>query len=217
MTVPTPICPILTCLCPSRVIRIIPEHPMPLPNPLAPSRANSCLSNALPNTPTPLHLVNAFPTRRSFNLSPSSHQVNSRHPHPFPTRCLSTFTLLRQVYSQHLIGLATVVGRSPITYLPCSMRPSSSFLALYIYVSLLSVVRSCHITHYPLLVFYVSSSVPHLRLPLFHLSLFLTSITPTLVILYIPYDPFPIVQIILIITTPHTCINTLSTSCCSSV
>ena len=37
MTIPTPIHPILTCLHPSQVIRIIPEHPMPLPNPLAPS------------------------------------------------------------------------------------------------------------------------------------------------------------------------------------
>ena len=60
----------------------------------------------------------------------------------------------------------------------------------------------CHITHYPLLIFYVSSSVPRLRLPLFHLSLFLTSVAPTLVIPYIPYDPFPIVQIIPILTTP---------------
>ena len=40
---------------------------------------------------------------------------------------------------------------------------------------------------------------------------------PYFSILYFPYDPFPIVQIIPIITTPHTCINTLSTSCCSSV
>ena len=59
----------------------------------------------------------------------------------------------------------------------------------------------CHITRYPLLIFYVSSSVPHLHLPLFHISLFLTSVAPTLVILYIPYDPFPIIQIIPILTT----------------
>ena len=62
VTIPTPIHPIPTCLRPSRVIRIIPEHPMPLLNPLAPSRANSRLSNALPNTPTPLCLVDAFLT-----------------------------------------------------------------------------------------------------------------------------------------------------------
>ena len=55
------------------------------------------------------------------------------------------------------------------------MRLSLSFLAPYIYVSSTFL---CHITRYPLLVFYVSSSVPHLRLPLFHLSLFLTSVDP---------------------------------------
>ena len=134
---------------------------MPNLNPLTPL----CLSNALPNSPTPLRLVNAFPTRRTFNLSSSSRQVDSRHPHSFPTRrsfdlysssCqvdsrhphsfltrrLSTFTLLRQVYSRHLIGLATAVGRSPIAYLPRSMRHSLSFLALYIYVPLRSSVTS---------------------------------------------------------------------------
>ena len=173
---------------------------MPNPNPLTLSH----LSNALPNTPTPLRLVNTFPTRRTFNLPSTLHQVNSRHPHSFPTQRLSTFTLLRQVYSRRLIGLATAVGQSPIAYLPRSFYICSSMFL-------------CHITRYPSLVFYVSSSVPRLRLPLFHLSLFLTSITPTLVIPYIPYNPFPIVQIILILTTPRTCINTLSTSCCSSV
>ena len=167
---------------------------MPNPNLLTPSRLN----NALPNILTPLHLINAFPTRRSFNLSPSSRQVDSRHPHPFPTRRsfnlysssrqvnsrqphsfptrrLSTFTPLRQVYSRRFIGLTTAVGRSPIAYLPHSMRLSPSFLAPYIYVSSTFL---CHITRYPPLIFYVSSSVPRLRLPLFHLSLFLTSVDP---------------------------------------
>ena len=167
---------------------------MPNPNPLTPSH----LSNALLNTPTPLRLVNAFPTRRTFDLSSPSRQVNSRHPHlfltrhsfdlssssrqvdsrqphSFPARHLSTFTPLRQVYSQHFIDLATAVGRSPIAYLPCSMHLSPSFLAPYIYVSSMFL---CHITRYPPLVFYVSSSVPRLCLPLFHLSLFFTSIDP---------------------------------------
>ena len=99
VTVPTPVHPILTYLRHSQVIRIIPEHPMPLPNPLAPSRANSCLSNALPNPLTPLCLVDAFPTRCSFNLSSPSHQVDFRHPHSFLTQCHLTFSLLRQVYS----------------------------------------------------------------------------------------------------------------------
>ena len=111
---------------------------MPNPNPLTPS----CLSNALPNTPTPLHLVDTLPTRCSFDLSLSSRQVDSRHPHPFLTQRLSTFTLLRQVYSRHFIGLVTAVGRSPIAYLPHSMRHSLSFLAPYIYVPLRSSVTS---------------------------------------------------------------------------
>ena len=76
-------------------------------NPLTPSH----LSNALPNTLTPSHLANAFPTRHTFNLSSPSCQVDSQHPHSFPTRRLSTFTLLHQVYSWRLISLATAVGR----------------------------------------------------------------------------------------------------------
>ena len=160
VTEPTLIRPILTCLHPSRVTRITPEHPMPLPNPLAPSRANLHLSNALPNTPTPLRLVDAFPTRHSFNLSSSSRQVDSRHPHPFPTRRLSTFTLLCQVYSRRLIGLATAVGRSLITYLPRSMRLSLSFPALYI-----SVCSSMSHRSLPSFRFSVSSSVPRLHPP----------------------------------------------------
>ena len=153
-----------------------PRAPMPLPNPLTPSRANLHLRNALPNTLTPLHLVDAFPTQCSFNLFSSLHQVDSRHPHLFPTQCLSTFTLLHQVYSRCLIGLTTAVGRSLIMYLPRSMCLSLSFLALYI-----SVCSLCPITHYPLFVSSVSSSVSCLHPPLFHLSLFHPSVDPTLV------------------------------------
>ena len=111
---------------------------MPNLNPLTPSH----LSNALPNTPTPLRLVNASPTRRTFDLSSPSRQVDSRQPHSFLTQCLSTFTPLCQVYSRRLIGLATAVGQSPIAYLPRSMCHSLSFLALYIYVPLCSSVTS---------------------------------------------------------------------------
>ena len=148
VTVPTPVCPILTYLCHFWVTRIIPKHSMPLPNPLAPLRANSHLSNALPNTPTPLRLVDAFPTWRSFDPSSSSRQVDFWHPHSFPTQRHSTFTLLHQVYSWCPIGLATAVGQSPIMYLPHSMHPSPSFLALYIYVSLLSAVH-VEVAHAP--------------------------------------------------------------------
>ena len=184
---------------------------MPLPNPLAPSRANSCLSNALLNTPTPLHLVNVFLTRHSFGLSSSSHQVDSRHPHQFPTQCLSTFTLLRQVYSQRLISLATAVGRSPIVYLPCSMRPSLSFSpSIYLYVPYVS----SSVTLLSFLCLILSSPSPSTLVS----SIFILSLRwPYFIISYFPYDPFLIVQINPIITTPRTCINTLSTSCYSPV
>ena len=117
---------------------------------------------------------------------------------------------LHQVYSWCFISLATAVRQSLIACLPPSMCPSPSFLALYILVSLLFTVCSSvssfttlHSSFTTLCSFlYVLSSVPCLRLPSFHLSLFLTSVNPTLVIPYFPYDPFPIVQINLILTTP---------------
>ena len=183
------------------------------PNPLTFSR----LSNALPNTPTPLCLVDAFPTRRSFDLSSSLRQVDSQHPHSFPTRCHSTFTLLRQVYPNVSSVSRLCLGEARLrTSLDQCILVRLSLLSIYMFSSVCCTFL-CHITRYPPLIFYFSSSVPCLHLPLFHLSLFFTSITPTLVISYIHYEPFPIVQIIPIITTPHTCINTLSTSCCSSV
>ena len=205
---------------------------MPNPNPLTPSH----LSNALPNIPTPLRLINAFPTRRSFDLSPSSHQVDSRHPHPFLTRCsfdlyssscqvdsrqphsfptqrLLTFTPLRQVYSRRFIGLATAVGRSLIAYLPRSMRLSPSFLAPYIYVPLRSSVTSLATLR--------SFSMSHLQFPVsvYPCFIYLYSLPPSALFSYsihflrpIPNhsdqpDPYH----------THTCINTLVTSCCSSV
>ena len=157
VTVPTPIHPIPTCLRPSQVIRIIPKHPMPLLNFLAPSQTNLHLSNTLLNTLTPLHLVDTFPTQCSFDLSSSSCQVDSQHPHSFPTQHHSTFTLLCQVYSRCLIGLVTAVGQSPIAYLPCLMCLSLSFLTLYI-----SVCSLCLIARYPLSVSSISSLVPRL-------------------------------------------------------
>ena len=217
VTVPTPIRPTPTCLHPSRVIWITPEHPMPNPNPLTPSRLN----NALPNIPTPLRLINALPTRCSFDLSPSLRQVDSRHPHPFltrrsfdlysssrqvdsrqphsfPTRRLSTFTPLCQIYSRCFIGLATAVGQSPIAYLPRSMRLSPSFLAPYIcflYVPLSH--HSLPSARFPCLI--LSSPSPSTLVS----SIFILYLRqPSLVIPYISYDPFPIVQINPILTTP---------------
>ena len=117
MTIPTSILPTPICLCHYQVIKTIPKYPLPIPNPLAPSWASSCLNNALLNPLTPLHLVDTFPT-----------------PIPIPNLTLlqPSFPLLHQVYSWWFIGLATVVGQSSITYLPHSICPSLSFLALYI-------------------------------------------------------------------------------------
>ena len=100
--------------------------------------------------------------------------IPDKHTHSRPD-VFRPSLLCVKVYSQRFIGLATAVGQSLIAYLPRSMRLSLSFLAPYIYVSSMFL---CYITRYPPLVFYVSSSVPRLRLPLFHLSLFLTSVDP---------------------------------------
>ena len=208
VTVPTPIRPTPTCLRPSRAIWITPEHPIPNPNPLTPSR----LSNALPNTLTPSHLVNTFPTQHTFDLSSPSRQVDSRHPHSFPTWRLSTFTPLRQIYSQCFIGLATAVGWSPIAYLPRSMRLSLSFLALYISVhssmshhSLPFVCFLCLILSSPspstLIFIYLYS---YLRRPYFSYSVHFLRPIPDRSDQPDPYHT-------------RTCINTLVTRCCSSV
>ena len=99
-------------------------------------------------------------------------------------------------------------------YLPCSMHPSLSFLALYI--SVLSPVHctfpmshcSLPFAHFLCLIF---SSLSPLTLSS---CIFIPSLCrPYLVIPYFPYNLFPIIQITLILTTPCTCINT--TCCCS--
>ena len=65
-------------------------------------------TNALPNTPTPLRLINALPTQRSFNLSPSLRQVDSRHRHPFPTRrSFDLYSSSRQVDSRQTHSFPT--------------------------------------------------------------------------------------------------------------
>ena len=178
----------------SWVIRTIPEHPLPILNPLAPSWVSLCLSNAL-RTSDPLAFHWHIPD--PMLLQPSLFLASSQ----FLTWHYSSL-FLHQVYSWCFISPATAVRQSPIAYLSCSICPSLSFLALYISVSLLSAVCSS-VSSFTTLCsfFYVSSSVPRLCLPLFHLSLFYPSINPTLIILYFPYDPFLIVQINLILTT----------------
>ena len=80
VTVPTPIRPIPTCLHPSWVIRITPEHPMANPNSLAPSQANSRLMH--PQTLWPPH-ISAMPPKHP-NI----------YTHPLPD-APSTFPLSR--------------------------------------------------------------------------------------------------------------------------
>ena len=142
------------------------------PNPLTPLH----LSNTLLNTPTPLHLADAFPTRRSFDLSSSLRQVDSWHPHSFLTRRHSTFTLLRQVYSRHLIGLATAVGQSRSRtslaqcILVCLFSPS-----IYLYVPL------CLIVHYPPV---ISLSHPQFPVSTHPCLIYLYSISPSTLFSY---------------------------------
>ena len=144
----------------------------PKPEPSDPQVSQQC---------TPEHSDSLASSQRipdPTHLRPFLSLASSRFPTPTPIPDLTLFRpslLCIKVYSRRFIGLATAVGRSPIVYLSRSMRLSPSFLAPYIYVSSMFL---CHITRHPPLVFYVSSSVPRLRLPLFHLSLFLTSVDP---------------------------------------
>ena len=187
---------------------VFPDAPNTKPEPSDPLTSQQCT----PEHSDSLGLVNAFLTRHTFDLSSPSCQVDSRHPPSFLTQCLLTFTLLHQVYSRRLIGPATAVRQSPIAYLPRSMCLSLSFLALYI--SVRSSMSHHLLPFVCFLCLILSSPSPSTLVS----SIFiLISVDPTLVIPYIPYDPFLIVQIIPIITTPRTCINTLSTRCCSSV
>ena len=174
-----------------------------------PTHLQPFLSLASSRFPTPT----LIPTRRTLDLYSSSRQVDSRQPHSFPTRRLSTFTPLRQIYSRRFIGLVTAVGQSPIAYLPRSMRLSPSFLAPYIYVPLRSSVTS--------LTTLCSFSMSHPQFPV--------SVYPCFIYLY-PLPPSTLFSYSVHFLRPipdrsdqpdpyhtRTCINTLVTSCCSPV
>ena len=82
------------------------------------------------------------------------------------------------------------------------MHPSPSFLALYIYVSLLSVVRSS-VTSLATLRSFLCLILSSLSPSTLVSSIFILSLRrPYFSIPYTPYEPFPIVQINLILTTP---------------
>ena len=116
------------------------------------------LSNALLNTLTPLCLANAFPTRRSFDLSSSSRQVDSQHPHPFLTRHHSTFSVLASspFLTFHQSRDCGWVKPDRISLTQCILV--CPFLALYI-----SVHSLCLITHYSSSVSSIPPSVPRLH------------------------------------------------------
>ena len=125
-------------------------------------------------------LTHSRPDAPSTFPLPRIKSIPDIHTHSRPDT-IQPSLFLHQVYSQHFISLTTAVGQSLIVYLPCSICPSLFFLALYISVSLLSTVCSSVSSFATLCSFlYVSSSVPHLHLSSFHLSLFYPSVNPTL-------------------------------------
>ena len=138
---------------------------------------------------------------------------------PIPTQC--SFDLLS-------FCIKSTPNVSLVSWLQSGKAQSCTFLARYILVCpfslsiylffLLSTVHSLYlIVHYPLLALYVSSSIPHLHSLSFS-SIFIPDFhQPYSVIPYLPYNLFLFIQINPILTTPCTCINTLVTSCCSSV
>ena len=95
---------------------------------------------------------------------PTSTPIPDPTPFDLPSSCISPIPDISSV-----LRLQSGEARSRTSLAQCVLvRPFS--LPIYMFL--------CHITRYPLLVFYVSSSVPRLCLPLFHLSLFLTSVDP---------------------------------------
>ena len=155
------------------------------------------------------------------NMKHMSHVYvcHSWHLYPFPT--WHSFDLLSSC-------VKSIPHDSSVSWLWSGKAWSHTSLAQYvlvcpfllsIYLFLLLSTVCFPMSHHllPSTYFSVSSSVPRLCSPLFS-SIFIPYLCwPYLVILYFPYDPFLIIQIISILTTSHTYINTLATSCCSSV
>ena len=120
------------------------------------------LSLASSRFPTPTLIPDPTHPRPLLFLTSSQFPTSTPIPDPTPFDLLSSC-------------VSPIPDVSSVSRLQSGEVQSRTSLAPYIYVSFTFL---CHITHYPPLVFHVSSSVPHLRLPLFHLSLFLTSVDP---------------------------------------
>ena len=180
---------------------------MPIPSHLNHSRA----PNTKPEPSDPLASQQRTP-EHSDPLASSQRIPDPTHPRPllfltssrFPTNTLVPDPM---PFDLHSFASKSIPDVSSVSRLRSGEARSRTFLAqcvlacpfsLSIYLYLLL----CLITRYPSFVSSVSSSVPCLHPPSFSSIFILTSVDPTLVILYISYDPFPIVQINPILTTP---------------
>ena len=201
-----------------------PDLSTPIPSHLNHSRAPNAkpepltlshLSNALPNTPTPLRVVNAFPTRpdapSTFPL-PRVKSIPDIHTHSRPNVFQPSLLCVSPIPDVSSVSrLWSGEARSRTSLARCILVCLSS-LPIYMFLYVPLSHHSLPFTRFLCLTLSspsLSTLVSSIFIPYLH--------WPSLVIPYISYDPFPIVQINPILTTHHTCINTLSTRCCSSV
>ena len=199
---------------------LVPSHqnhpwaPLAKPKPSG-SILSQLASNTFLNPLIPLHLDNTFSTLYPFPTQPNPMLLwpflfltSVWFPTPTLIPNLTPFDLLSLVskstpnvssVSRLWSGEAQLCTSLAQCILVCLFPPS-----IYLYVLYVSSFATLH-----LFLCLILSSPPPLTLVWF---IFILSLHwPSLVIPYFPYNPFPI------ITTPRTCINTLSTSCCNSV
>ena len=140
MTVPTPVHSIPTCLCHSQVFRTISKHPLPIPNPVALSQANSHLKQCTPKPSDSLPSHQCIPD--PMLLQPSLFFASSWFPisTPIPNLTLIWPSLfLHQVYSWWFIGLATAVRWSLMAYL--------FFFLFFIFIFFTTAALRCDDSH----------------------------------------------------------------------
>ena len=154
--------------------------------------------------------MHSWPNAPSTFPLPHVKSIPDIHTHFWPD-AIQPSLFLRQVHFRCFIGLATVVGQSPIMYFPRSMCLSLSFLTLYI-----SVRSLCLIICYPP---FVSLSHPQFPVSIHPCLIYLYSISPSTLFSY-PIHSLRTIPDRSDQPNPyhtHTCINTLVTSCCSPV
>ena len=144
MTEPTPIFPIPTCLHHSRVIRIIPEHPLPILNPLAPSQASSCLNNTLLNPLAPsranLHLMHSWTLwLPCISLMRSWHYTHSQ---PNPTLLWPPLSsCIKSIPNNSSVSWLWLGKAWSCTSLAQCVLVCPFLLSIYLYVSLCLIIR----------------------------------------------------------------------------